>query len=1055
MDVLPEVMFCSLNINGISEATKLSHAIDSCLKLSSGSKIICCLQECKVDQLNHLHLKILEYYKLKHVYTPAERHAGGLLMAFSTDLDIKLLKESKHVQCFEMSHTLKIYNFYCRTDEWKISSQSLSNILGSTISKSKTEKILLCGDFNSFENRTDTSSEKILRNDTRFYMHRFLTEKILKVYDLIDTAKVANNKEYTHRDKRTNTSSRIDYIYTNFPQMSFDFQVIDFVLSDHKLLCVKTFQSIEKRGQSYWKLNDEILEIERKKIKTFLDNMNQDTTASEHDLRKARLRNYLRFLCINHASNQGKVDKDLQQKLNACCSASEKKKIQNRIIRRTEHKAWQKIKRIKRFYRDVNEGDSAALKKLLCRNNPTNNITQIEREDKSNTIDADEIMKEFTAKYKNIYKNQGVNLTNQKTFIDFYSKNKSLTEVEKNSLKSPITIGEVEKAIDKLNINSAPGPDGLTSALYKKFKTYFSFSICNTINSLSVDGVPNSLYLAVIKLLPKKPAPKMVDDYRPISLINTDQKIISHVIAARIKSVLDRVIESAQNAYLSKRQMNTGINFVRMRISKMEEGECAWSLDFSKAFDRLDRNYLWSLMKSMGFPVEIVDLIDKLYMNTTSMIEINGFLSAKIKIERGVRQGDPLSALLFILAIDPLLFAIRASKIIKSKGSKRVSAYADDVLCFVDCCSMEYLEKIVKRFCDATQLTINEQKSDILSHQPVVNKKKTVQKIVHLGITHRIDKKDNGSPIIAQQKIDEIAARKMSFRAKAINLDIFLTSKLLFLLRHSKCSLENIEQYQKLFVNCIWGKLSPEIRKDILCLPTEDGGIGLPNITFKICTAKIMDLKNVLFGKDKDVEDEWRKALRGGEAKQDLKFLKNCGLNWKNINNERLVLAFKGQEVEIRSETSFKETYKKLILINTDKAIVEKRLEKSAARFGVSVNYLLRILNCAWKSKTLRPYEKNILYRLIYNGLRDKNTIASYKKETASCRFCRSDLETFEHMIFNCSRFKSYRQDFPYNWSSLLSSFESKHMHLGILIIMASWNEDPELGVKYVEEMLS
>ena len=95
-------------------------------------------------------------------------------MALSTDLDIKLLKESKHVQCFEMSHTLKINNFYCRSDEWKISSQSLSNILGSTISKSKTEKILLCGDFNSFENRTDTSSEKILRNDTRFYMHRLL-----------------------------------------------------------------------------------------------------------------------------------------------------------------------------------------------------------------------------------------------------------------------------------------------------------------------------------------------------------------------------------------------------------------------------------------------------------------------------------------------------------------------------------------------------------------------------------------------------------------------------------------------------------------------------------------------------------------------------------------------------------------------------------------------------------------------------------------------------------------------------------------------------------------
>ncbi len=277
---------------------------------------------------------------------------------------------------------------------------------------------------------------------------------------------------------------------------------------------------------------------------------------------------------------------------------------------------------------------------------------------------------------------------------------------------------EFEKAIEKLKPNSAPGPDGLTSGFYKCFKQILSIVLSNILNeAIKNRSYPDSMYSAIIKLLPKSENPKTASEFRPISLINTDKKFISHVLASRILPALELVIRKHQYAYLTGSNMNVAINLMRLRTSSLGKSDCIWSLDFSKAFDRLDRGYLSGLMKAVGFPPCLVELLQLMPLKTISRIEVNGFISRKFSVERGARQGDPLSALLFIFAIERLLQEIEKTPQIKSSFQQKISAYADDVVCFTKASSTETLFDIIECFCSATHLEINKSKTAVISRK--------------------------------------------------------------------------------------------------------------------------------------------------------------------------------------------------------------------------------------------------------------------------------------------------------------------------------------------------
>ena len=181
-------------------------------------------------------------------------------------------------------------------------------------------------------------------------------------------------------------------------------------------------------------------------------------------------------------------------------------------------------------------------------------------------------------------------------------------------------------AINKLNLKSSPGPDGLTSKLYKTFTDEFCSILAKVFNHFVHSGkLPNSFYLAIIKLLPKSENAIAVQDFCPISLMNTDAKIFAHVVCNRIKKDLCKNVKNHQHAYLPGRQMHTAIRKLKKAINPERlatRGSCAVKLDFSKAFDRVDRSLLIKFLKGLNLDEFSVRAIETLYLDSKAVIEI-------------------------------------------------------------------------------------------------------------------------------------------------------------------------------------------------------------------------------------------------------------------------------------------------------------------------------------------------------------------------------------------------------------------------------------------------
>ena len=162
----------------------------------------------------------------------------------------------------------------------------------------------------------------------------------------------------------------------------------------------------------------------------------------------------------------------------------------------------------------------------------------------------------FSSFYSNIYFKKTVadaNYAPREEFLNVFKlrNSKRIKKITKTFNNSPIGEEEVKQAINKLNKNSAPGSDGLTSDLYKSHSNFFAPLLAELFNSMCYNkAAPRSFLISIIKLIPKIENSLNVDEFRPISLLNTDLKILSHVLASRLRDPLNNLIRKHQLAYL-------------------------------------------------------------------------------------------------------------------------------------------------------------------------------------------------------------------------------------------------------------------------------------------------------------------------------------------------------------------------------------------------------------------------------------------------------------------------------------------------------------------------
>ena len=207
-----------------------------------------------------------------------------------------------------------------------------------------------------------------------------------------------------------------------------------------------------------------------------------------------------------------------------------------------------------------------------------------------------------------------------------------------------------------------------------------------------------------------------LENWRPISLVNVDTKIISKVTASRIKSVLPNIIHHNQTGYVKDRFIGETIRSIYDIMDYTVEENIPGVpifIDFEKAFDSVEWDFLFKcLSEAFNFGSDFLHWIKTFYKNVQSCIMNNGTASNYFSLERGVRQGDPLSPYLFIVVVETLAIAIRQNQGIRGisieNEETKILQYADDTTAVLsDISSAEQLFELLDLFKDISGLKIN------------------------------------------------------------------------------------------------------------------------------------------------------------------------------------------------------------------------------------------------------------------------------------------------------------------------------------------------------------
>ena len=256
-------------------------------------------------------------------------------------------------------------------------------------------------------------------------------------------------------------------------------------------------------------------------------------------------------------------------------------------------------------------------------------------------------------------------------------------------LTEVITLGEIEKVIENTSNNKSPGIDGIPYEFYKIFWETIKNELFLIIQGILTYKLSHSQKTAVITLNPKDENTELLNNWRPISLTTCDYKIFTKIIANRVKLVIPDTISPEQYCCPDKSivDCNTMVRDIINYCSTENIPGAIINLDWSKAFDRVDIGFLKKVMARLGFGQTFIKWIEIIYTDIQSTVMVNGILTETFTVERGIRQGCPLSMLLYALFQEALYVAFKKNHMIEcidypNQEKLIVIGYADDTSLF-------------------------------------------------------------------------------------------------------------------------------------------------------------------------------------------------------------------------------------------------------------------------------------------------------------------------------------------------------------------------------------
>jgi hypothetical protein len=313
-----------------------------------------------------------------------------------------------------------------------------------------------------------------------------------------------------------------------------------------------------------------------------------------------------------------------------------------------------------------------------------------------------------------------------------------LTPREKAPLAEYLTQDEIEQALRDLPDGKAAGIDGIPHELWKALAARFKhkeketgpkFNVVKCLTQLYNDierhGIsrPSDFPQGWMCPLYKKGETAEISNYRPITVLNTDYKIMTRALTTRLTKAVPNLIHADQAGFMRGRRIEDQTELVKLMLDNCEASETNGAivcLDQEKAYDKISHKFIWKTLERFNFPQHFINTIKALYENGETVIIINGVISRPYKVTRGVRQGDPLSCLIFNLAIESLASMLRDSNLngLQIPGDRErliTTLFADDTTVYLsEDDSFDDLQQILRKWCRVSGAKFNVKKTVII-----------------------------------------------------------------------------------------------------------------------------------------------------------------------------------------------------------------------------------------------------------------------------------------------------------------------------------------------------
>ena len=406
--------------------------------------------------------------------------------------------------------------------------------------------------------------------------------------------------------------------------------------------------------------------------------------------------------------------------------------------------------------------------------------------------------------------------------------------------------------------------------------------------------------------------------------------------------------------------------------------------------------------------------------------------------------------------MEPLLERIQNSKKILSNQKQKEIAYADAITVAMKTTLINRLLKILEKFQDLTGLAINYDKSEILAKTRTVpntdeNKQiKVLDCVKVLGVrttTKRTTDHETRNEIWKTiNQIPKFPNKNTSFRARAIKIETFVLSKIIYKLRHFSQLKIFMKKLNSKMVDNFWLQKKHNVSQDVIHTERKDGGIGLKNLSKAVSVAKIMNIKVsfAIVPEKHSQKSKWFQIITNDLKKDNIEITINT--------DNTIIFYYFFQNLSINVDTKSKEVYDFLnsSLINLS---CIPRIAKTVYWQNIDTNIPDLYVRKLWNNRQLQSFDKNYIYLFIMKAYPDKQEKwLQNMVPHPLCFACENEFESWQHLFFGCEKTQNIKSFLNLrNWKDIWLNKNSLAHKLVVALLFSSWSEYEGKHLKYTK----